>query len=161
VRSYFHGGPQQPSNERQTAQEAIDVDYILTESPAQALSWEADLIKRERPRYNARMADDKAYPYIRVAVQDMWPRTGIVRRLARDGARYFGPYTDVESARSTLDTLNRLFPYIRCRKEITGRDRRACMYYDIKRCVAPCIGAVSHEQYRDLISNAVRFLEGK
>jgi excinuclease ABC subunit C len=85
----------------------------------------------------------------------------MVRRPSRDAARYFGPFTDAESVRNTLDTVNRLFPYIRCRKEITGRDRRACIYFDIKRCVAPCIGAVSQLEYRRLINEAINFLEGK
>ena len=161
VRSYFHGGPKQPANESHAAAEAADIDYILTESPTLALRWEADLIKRERPRYNTVMRDDKSYPYIRIAVQEPWPHVGMVRRPSRDGARYFGPFTDAESVRNTLDTVNRLFPYIRCRKEITGRDRRACIYFDIKRCVAPCIGAVSQFEYRRLINEAINFLEGK
>jgi excinuclease ABC subunit C len=161
VRSYFQGVESHPRKLQLLAAEAADVDYILTESPVQALRWEADLIKRERPRYNVRLRDDKAYPFIRIAVQESWPHVGIVRRVVNDGARYFGPFTDAEAVRTTLDTLNRLFPYIRCRKPITGTDRRACIYYDIKRCVAPCIGAVSQEGYRQLIDNGVAFLEGR
>ncbi|HEY7063223.1 MAG TPA: excinuclease ABC subunit UvrC [Chloroflexota bacterium] len=160
VRSYFQGIDKDPKKQH-IAGEAVDVDYILTDSPVQALRWEADLIKRERPRYNVRLRDDKAYPYIRIAVQEPWPHVGIVRRTANDGARYFGPFTDADAVRNTLDTVNRLFPYIRCRKPITGTDRRACIYYDIKRCVAPCIGAVNNIEYRQLIDNAVGFLEGK
>jgi excinuclease ABC subunit C len=160
VRSYFQGVERDLKKQR-IASEAADVDYILTDSPVQALRWEADLIKRERPRYNVRLRDDKAYPYIRIAVQEPWPHVGIVRRVANDGARYFGPFTDADAVRHTLDTVNRLFPYIRCRKPITGTDRRACMYYDIKRCVAPCIGAVSNAEYRELIDQAVAFLEGR
>jgi excinuclease ABC subunit C len=161
VRSYFQGVESHPRKLQLLAADAADVDYILTESPVHALRWEADLIKRERPRYNVRLRDDKAYPYIRIAVQEPWPHVGIVRRVANDGARYFGPFTDAEAVRTTLDTLNRLFPYIRCRKPITGTDRRACIYYDIKRCVAPCIGAVSQQGYRQLIDNGVAFLEGR
>jgi excinuclease ABC subunit C len=160
VRSYFQG-VEHDRKKQNIVGEAVDVDYILTDSPVQALRWEADLIKRERPRYNVRLRDDKAYPFIRIAVQEDWPHVGIVRRAAPDGARYFGPFTDADAVRNTLDTLNRLFPYIRCRKPITGTDRRACIYYDIKRCVAPCIGAVNNGEYRQLIDNAVGFLEGK
>ncbi len=160
VRSYFQG-IEHDRKKQSIVGEAVDVDYILTDSPVQALRWEADLIKRERPRYNVRLRDDKAYPYIRIAVQEPWPHVGIVRRTAADGARYFGPFTDADAVRNTLDTLNRLFPYIRCRKPITGTDRRACIYYDIKRCVAPCIGAVSNAEYRQLIESAAGFLEGK
>jgi excinuclease ABC subunit C len=160
VRSYFQG-VEHDLKKQHIVGDAVDVDYILTDSPVQALRWEADLIKRERPRYNVRLRDDKAYPYIRIAVQEPWPHVGIVRRISPDGARYFGPFTDSDAVRNTLDTVNRLFPYIRCRKPITGTDRRACIYYDIKRCVAPCIGAVNHAEYRQLIDNAVAFLEGK
>src|SRR5215210_6183239 len=160
VRSYFQG-VEHDRKKQNIVSEAVDVDYILTDSPVQALRWEADLIKRERPRYNVRLRDDKAYPYIRIAVQEPWPHVGIVRRVSADGARYFGPFTDSDAVRSTLDTVNRLFPYIRCRKPITGTDRRACIYYDIKRCVAPCIGVVNNAEYRQLIDNAVGFLEGK
>ena len=160
VRSYFQG-VEHDLKKQHIVGDAVDVDYILTDSPVQALRWEADLIKRERPRYNVRLRDDKAYPYIRIAVQEPWPHVGIVRRVGPDGARYFGPFTDSDAVRNTLDTVNRLFPYIRCRKPITGTDRRACIYYDIKRCVAPCIGAVNNAEYRQLIHNAVAFLEGK
>ena len=160
VRSYFQG-IEHDRKKQNIVGDAVDVDYILTDSPVQALRWEADLIKRERPRYNVRLRDDKAYPYIRIAVQEPWPHVGIVRRTTNDGARYFGPFTDADAVRNTLDTINRLFPYIRCRKPITGNDRRACIYYDIKRCVAPCIGAVNNVQYGQLIDGAIGFLEGK
>jgi excinuclease ABC subunit C len=160
VRSYFQG-VENDLKKQHIVGEAVDVDYILTDSPVQALRWEADLIKRERPRYNVRLRDDKAYPYIRIAVHEPWPHVGIVRRVHTDGARYFGPFTDSDAVRNTLDTVNRLFPYIRCRKPITGTDRRACIYYDIKRCVAPCIGVVNNAEYRQLIDNAVAFLDGK
>ncbi len=160
VRSYFQG-VEQDRKKQSIVGEAVDIDWILTDSPVQALRWEADLIKRERPRYNVRLRDDKAYPYIRIAVHEPWPHVGIARRTTGDGARYFGPFTDADAVRNTLDTLNRLFPYIRCRKPITGTDRRACIYYDIKRCVAPCIGAVNNAEYRQLIDSAVAFLEGK
>jgi excinuclease ABC subunit C len=161
VRSYFQSPDKQPRKVQLIVSEAVDVDYILAESEAHALRWEADLIRRERPRYNVRMRDDKRYPYIRISVQDPWPRVSIARSARNDGARYFGPFTDSTAVRSTLDTLNLLFPYIRCRKEITGKDRRPCLYFFIKRCVAPCVGAVSQEEYRTLIGEAINFLEGK
>ncbi|MBX5490919.1 MAG: excinuclease ABC subunit UvrC [Chloroflexi bacterium] len=162
VRSYFVGVDSDPKKRNITA-EAVDLDWILTDSPVQALRWEADLIRREQPRWNVRLRDDKAYPYIRISVQEPWPRVSIVRRRAADGARYFGPFTDAESVRSTLDTLNRLFPFIpmNCPRKITGTDERACLYRDIKRCLAPCIGAVTPEAYRVLIADAIAFLEGK
>jgi excinuclease ABC subunit C len=161
VRSYFQSPERQERKVQLIVEEAVDVDYILAENEAHALRWEADLIRRERPRYNVRMRDDKKYPYIRIAVQDPFPRVGISRSVLNDGARYFGPFTDSSAVRTTLDTLNLLFPYVRCRKEITGTDRRPCLYYHIKRCVAPCTGAASQAEYRQLIDDAVSFLEGK
>src|SRR3954471_22155673 len=171
VRSYFQSPEHQLRKVQLIAEEAVEVSYsieeyvdidnILAENETHALRWEAALIRRERPRYNVRMRDDKKYPYIRIAVQDPFPRVGISRSVQNDGARYFGPFTDSSAVRSTLDTLNLLFPYVRCRKEITGTDRRPCLYYHIKRCVAPCTGAASQAEYRQLIDDAVSFLEGK
>lgn len=163
VRSYFSGrgsdwrGGKTPALVAQIA----DIDYILTGSPIQALQWESDLIKTERPKFNVMLRDDKHYPYVRITVQEDWPRLEIARRAGKDGARYFRPFTNTQSVRRTMDTLNRLFPYILCTKEITGTDPRPCLYYYINRCVAPCIGAVNNEQYRALIDQVVRFMEGK
>lgn len=139
VRSYFSGrgsdwrGGKTPALVAQIA----DIDYILTGSPIQALQWESDLIKTERPKFNVMLRDDKHYPYVRITVQEDWPRLEIARRAGKDGARYFGPFTNTQSVRRTMDTLNRLFPYILCTKEITGTDPRPCLYYYINRCVAP------------------------
>ncbi len=141
--------------------EIADVQYLLAETPAQALVWEADLVRSERPRYNVKLRDDKHYPYIRINVQDPWPKTMVARRAPRDGARYFGPFTDASSVRQTLDTVNRLFPHILCTRTITGTDPRACLYYHIKRCPAPCIGAIDNEGYRQIIDQMVGFLDGK
>lgn len=138
-----------------------DVEYILSGSPLQALQWESDLIKQERPKFNVVLRDDKHYPYVRITLQEEWPRMEIARRIAPDGARYFGPFSDTGSVRRTMDTLNRMFPYILCTKEITGTDPRPCLYYYINRCVAPCIGAVSNEDYRALMDRVIRFMEGK
>src|SRR5256712_9589034 len=141
--------------------QAADVEYILTGSTPQALQWESDLIKTERPKYNIVLRDDKHYPYVRITVQEDWPRIEIARRIAKDGAKYFGPFTNTQSVRHTMDTLNRMFPYILCTKEMTSTDPRPCLYYYIHRCLAPCIGAVGQPQYRALIDQVVRFMEGK
>lgn len=163
VRSYFTGRGQDWRGGKTAALVAqiADLEYILTGSAPQALQWESDLIKSERPKYNVVLRDDKHYPYVRITVQDEWPRVEIARHAASDGAKYFGPFTNTNSVRRTMDTLNRLFPYILCTKEITGTDPRPCLYYYIHRCVAPCIGAVSNEQYRALMDQVVRFMEGK
>src|SRR5919205_399143 len=165
VRSYFQASTSfdqahQPKLRQMTAQ-AQSVEYILTESPIQALIWENDLVRKEQPRFNTKLRDDKHYPYIRIDVQTPWPVARVSRRIEKDGARYFGPFPHAASVRQTLDTLSRLFPQILCNRVITGHDPRACLYYHIKRCPAPCIGAIDNANYRELVDGMVRFLDGK
>lgn len=161
VGSYFQAADSRGGKIAHLVAQIADVEHILTGSALQALQWESDLIKQERPKYNVVLRDDKHYPYVRITVQEDWPRVEIARRVFPDGARYFGPFTNTQSVRRTLDTLNRLFPYILCTKEITGVDPRPCLYYYINRCLAPCIGAASKEQYRALIERVIQFMEGK
>jgi excinuclease ABC subunit C len=161
VRSYFLKSATLEPHKRQMVTEIADIQYLLAETPTQALHFEADLVRHERPRYNVKLRDDKHYPYIRINVQDPWPTTMVARRMQRDGGRYFGPFTDATSVRQTLDTINRLFPHILCNRVITGNDPRACLYYHIKRCPAPCIGAINNEDYRQIVDQMVGFLDGK
>ena len=161
VRSYFLKTATLEPHKRQMVTEIADIQYLLAETPTQALHFEADLVRHERPRYNVKLRDDKHYPYIRINVQEPWPKTMVARRMQRDGARYFGPFTDATSVRQTLDTINRLFPHILCNRVITGNDPRACLYYHIKRCPAPCIGAINNDDYRQIVDQMVGFLDGK
>jgi excinuclease ABC subunit C len=161
VRSYFLKTATLEPHKRQMVTEIAEIQYLLAETPTQALHFEADLVRHERPRYNVKLRDDKHYPYIRINVQDPWPKTMVARRMQRDGARYFGPFTDATSVRQTLDTINRLFPHILCNRVITGNDPRACLYYHIKRCPAPCIGAINNQDYRQIVDRMVGFLDGK
>ncbi|MBV9547057.1 MAG: excinuclease ABC subunit UvrC [Chloroflexi bacterium] len=161
VRSYFLKTATLEPHKRQMVTEIADIQYLLAETPTQALHFEADLVRSERPRYNVKLRDDKHYPYIRINIQDAWPKTMVARRMQRDGARYFGPFTDATSVRQTLDTINRLFPHILCNRVITGNDPRACLYYHIKRCPAPCIGAINNEDYRQIVDQMISFLDGK
>jgi len=165
VRSYFQPSTSfdqthQPKLKQMTLQ-AQSVEYILTDSPIQALIWENDLVRKEQPRFNTKLRDDKHYPYVRIDVQNPWPVARVSRRIEKDGARYFGPFPHATSVRQTLDTLSRLFPQILCSRVITGNDPRACLYYHIKRCPAPCIGAIGNVEYRELVDGMVRFLDGK
>ncbi len=160
VRSYFHASVDSPKTYRLASQVA-DVDFIVTRSELEALLQEMTLIKRHRPRYNIRLKDDKSYPYIKVTWQDDFPKVFVTRRMQQDGARYFGPYTHVWAVHDTLHTLRKVFPYLTCDRVITGHDRRACLYYDIGLCIAPCIGAASKAEYRVMIDQLCRFLEGK
>ena len=161
VRSYFHSAGGQTRKVRRLVQHLTDFEFIVTGSELEALILECNLIKKYRPRYNVRLKDDKRYPYIKITLQEDFPRIYTVRRMENDGARYFGPYTSSKAVRQTMELLRKLFPYLTCKREITGRDRRPCLYYHIGRCAGPCIGAVSPEEYRALIEQIILFLEGK
>ena len=164
VRSYFHTNAMDMGISPKTARLVAEIDcveFIITDSELEALILEANLIKKHRPRYNVRLKDDKRYPYIKVHWREDYPKVTVTRRMDRDGARYFGPFTSSLAVRQTLDTLRKVFPYLTCDRQITGRDTRACLYYDIKLCNGPCIGAVSREAYRATIGDLIKFLEGK
>lgn len=159
VRTYFQAGGR--TSKVNTLMAAVqDFEYIVTDSEVEALILECNLIKEHRPRYNVRLKDDKQYPYIRVGLDDPWPRPEIRRRISHDGARYFGPFTDSRSVRRTLDLLNRMFPYCTCANgECTGK--RACLKYHIGRCLGPCVGACTRDEYMGVIDQVCLFLEGK
>ena len=161
VRSYFHDTAALTPKIQRMAAQAASVEYLLTASPVQALIWEQDLVRKEQPRYNTKLRDDKHYPYLRIDVQNPWPVVRVTRRMERDGARYFGPFPHATSVRQTMDTLSRLFPDILCNRVITGKDPRACLYLYIKRCPAPCIGLIDEAGYRKIVDDMVRLLEGK
>jgi excinuclease ABC subunit C len=141
--------------------EIRDIEWIVVGSELEALILEMNLIKRHRPRFNVRLKDDKRYPYIKVHWQDPFPKITVTRQMKDDGSRYFGPYTSVWAVHQTLDVLRRIFPYLTCDREITGTDTRACLYYDIKLCTAPCIGAVNQAEYRQMIADLQDFLNGQ
>ncbi|MBN1311910.1 MAG: excinuclease ABC subunit UvrC [Anaerolineae bacterium] len=164
VRSYFHKstreGPQYDKTVR-LAQQITDIEFIVVASELEALLTEINLIKAHQPRFNVRLKDDKRYPYIKVHWAKPYPKVTITRRMIDDGSRYFGPYTSMAAVHQSVDALRRAFPFLTCNREITGRDHRACLYYDIKLCNAPCIGAVSQEEYRDTIQGLMDFLQGR
>ncbi len=160
VRSYFQPGNHDPKVLR-IRHDTADIQFILTGDELKALITEAELIRVHKPRYNVLLKDDKRYPYIRVTTGDAFPTVEMTRRIDRsDGHRYFGPFTSAGGVRETLDVLRRAFPYLTCDREITGKDPRACLYYDIKLCTGPCIGAVNKEEYRAMIAQLMHFLEG-
>ena len=161
VRSYFHGGHDQDMKTRKLVKNIADIEWIVVDSELEALILEMNLIKKHRPRYNIRLKDDKRYPYIKVHWADPFPKVTVTRQMVKDGSRYFGPYTSVWAVHQTLDVLRRIFPYLTCDREITGKDPRPCLFYDIKLCTGPCIGAISQEGYREMIDNLCAFLEGK
>jgi excinuclease ABC subunit C len=161
VRSYFHASAEYNPKVLRLVASIADFDFIVTASELEALILESTLIKRHKPKYNVRLKDDKRYPYIKITWQEDYPRILIVRRMERDGARYFGPFTASWAVQQTLQTLRRVFPYLTCSRTITGQDERACLYLDIGLCLGPCVGAASKEAYRAMIDGLCRFLEGK
>ncbi|MBN1284564.1 MAG: excinuclease ABC subunit UvrC [Anaerolineae bacterium] len=160
VRSYFGAQGGHSARTRRMVGKIADIEFIVTPSEAAALKLENDLIKKHQPRYNILLKDDKWYPYIKVHWADDFPKVDFTRHIERDGSRYFGPYTSAGAVRQTLDVLRRAFPYLTCDREITGNDARACLYYDIGLCSAPCIGAVGRDEYRGTVSHLMRFLQG-
>jgi len=160
VRSYFHADTGHDHKTRRLVREISDIEWILVGSELEALILEMNLIKKHRPKYNIRLKDDKRYPYIKIHWNDPFPKVTVTRLMQDDGARYFGPYTSAWAVYQTLDVLRRVFSYLTCDRVITGQDKRACLYYDIKLCLAPCIGAVNQVQYRQMISDLEEFLNG-
>ena len=157
VRQYFQSSRSQAPKVRAMVSHIADFETIMTANEVESLILEANLIKKHRPRYNIRLKDDKSYPYVKVTVQEDFPRVFITRRVMHDGARYFGPYTNVTALRDSLKLLRRLFPLRTCRI----MPERPCLEYHIKRCLAPCVGKVSQEDYGAMIRAVLLFLEGR
>ena len=161
VRSYFGAGQKlSPKLQRMVARVA-ELDFFVTKSEQEALILELNLIKRHHPRYNVSLKDDKTFPYLKIDTGEDWPRVYITRRLEKDGGRYFGPFTSARSVRQTLKAIKRIFPFRTCSKPVKGTGARPCLEYYIGGCVAPCIGAVSRQEYARVIKQVVLFLEGK
>jgi excinuclease ABC subunit C len=161
LRSYFHASAMENNKTRQMVRRISDIDWIVVGSELEALILEMNLIKKHRPHFNVRLKDDKRYPYIKVHWADPFPKLTVTRYMVNDGSRYFGPYTSVWAVHQTLDVLRRIFPYLTCDREITGEDQRACLFYDIKLCSAPCIGAINKDDYRQAIDDLCQFLNGR
>ncbi len=161
VRSYFGSSRSLEAKVRALAAQVVNIDHIVTDTEAEALHLEASLVKRHQPVYNVRLKDDKHYPYLKVDVQNPWPRVTITRRVESDGARYFGPYASAGSVRSALDVVKKLFPWRSCTRNITGDDPRPCLDYYIKRCIAPCTSFCTADEYRTVIDQTILFLAGR
>lgn len=160
VRSYFHSDSSHDNKTRRLVRDIADIEWIVVGSELEALILEMNLIKKHRPKYNIRLKDDKRYPYIKIHWNEPFPKVTVTRQMVEDGSRYFGPYTSAWAVHQTLEVLRKIFPYLTCDREITGNDPRACLYYDIKLCTAPCIGAINQQGYRQMISDLMEFLSG-
>ncbi len=160
LRSYFGSPSGHPPKIRRMMSRMTDFEFIVTDTEAEALILENTLIKRYKPHFNARLKDDKTYPYLKIDLTEEFPRVYITRQVANDGARYFGPFATASSVRKTMDLIKKLFPYRSCTKTITGRDPRPCLEYYIHRCVAPCSGLATQEDYAQVIQQVIMFMEG-
>jgi excinuclease ABC subunit C len=160
VSSYFQKGRRRDPKTAALISKIADFDIIMTDSEIEALMLECNLIKKHRPYYNVLLMDDKHYPYLKMTVNETYPRLFIARRIECDGARYFGPYTDAGGVREALKLVKRLFGLRSCRKEIDGQAKRHCLNHQIKLCSGPCSGHVSREEYVDLCHRTALFLSG-
>jgi len=161
VRSYFQKGADLSPKNRALVAVAVDVETMITKSELEALILESTLIKRHRPRFNILLRDDKQYPYLRLPIQDDFPRLSIVRHVVNDNALYFGPYVPTGAMRETLRVIRKVFPLATCKIEIDGMADRACLEFEIQRCMAPCTGNQTKEEYYRIVQQVRWFLEGR
>lgn len=160
VRSYFsdaHGGPLT----YWMVSEAADIDFIITDSTLEALMLENNLIKKNQPRYNILLRDDKTHPYIKLTVQEDYPRAYITRKVRKDGAAYFGPFIPASLAKKTLNIIHRYFMLRQCHIKITDQPQRLCLLYYIHRCLGPCAQKSTQDEYSQAVADVKLFLEGK
>ena len=157
VRQYFQHTANHTPKVRAMVAKIADFETILTHTEVEALILECNLIKKHRPRYNISLKDDKSYPYVKVTLRDDYPRLIITRRILKDGARYFGPYTDAGALHSSVRLLRKLFPIRSCK----NMGERPCLEHHIKRCLAPCAGKVDKSEYFSMINSVCLFLEGR
>lgn len=162
VRSYFQQSQKLAPKVRALVEKVVELDYTVTDTEVEALILESNLIKEYRPRYNIDLKDDKHYPYLRITVQEDFPRIHVARRVEKDGARYFGPFPHAGGVKETIRLIRKLFLLRHCRGPVNKKTaQRACLNRHIRRCLAPCAGEVSAEEYNKLVSEVLLFLEGK
>jgi len=161
VRSYFRSTPANPKIAA-LLERIADIEYIVTDSEVEALILESNLIKEHQPRYNVNLKDDKRYPYLKVTVNEPFPRVLVTRRYLNDGARYYGPYTNAGALRTTLEVLRKVFPLRSCSHKLPEkRGARECLNFHLGKCSGPCHGHISHEDYTAMVAEVLQFLEGK
>ncbi len=161
VRSHFQRGSDHTPKTTVLVGQVDDIETIVTRSELEALILESNLIKRHRPRFNVVLRDDKQYPYLRLPIKEDFPRLSIVRRVQKDGALYYGPYTPAGALRETLKVIRKVFPLATCEIDIDGKAERACIEFEIKRCMAPCIGNQTRDEYHQIVKQVRQFLEGR
>ena len=157
VRQYFQSSRSHSAKTIAMVSHIADLETIMTNNELEALILECNLIKKHHPKYNIMLRDDKTYPYLKVTLNDDYPRLTTTRRVLRDGSRYFGPYTNVTAMKETVKLLRRLFPLRTCRR----MGERPCLEYHIKRCLAPCAGKINKRDYDEMVQSVCLFLEGR
>ena len=158
VKSYFQSSKNHSPKVKSMVEKISDFEYIITANEIEALILECNLIKKYRPKYNISLRDDKTYPYIKVTLNEDYPTVSITRKILKDGAKYFGPYTSAGAVHEVLNLLKKLFQIRSCRQMNT---KRPCLEFHIKRCLAPCTGRVAKSEYREMIKSLCLFLEGR
>ena len=162
VRQYFQSSRNKGAKIERMVTHITRFEYIITDSELEALVLECNLIKEHRPKYNTMLKDDKSYPFIKVTVNEPYPRVLFARRMKKDKARYFGPYTSGGAVKDVIELVRKLYQVRSCNRNLprdTGKDR-PCLYYHMKQCKAPCQGYISQEEYRKNINKVIKFLNG-
>ena len=161
VRSYFQPSAKHSNRIARLVNKTRDVEWIVVDSELEALVLECNLIKQHRPPYNVRLRDDKSYPYITITKEN-FPRVLFTRKVRKDGAKYFGPYTSAYSVRETVALLHKVYPLIPCGKSWSGKnEQRPCLYHHLKQCLAPCAGIADRNEYAKVIGEVNQFLSGR
>lgn len=163
VKSYFQKSKNHSEKVKVMVKNIAEFEYIVTDSEMEALILECNLIKKYSPKYNILLKDDKFYPFIKITVNDDYPRVFVTRRFAKDGSKYFGPYTNGSAVYETLDLIYKIFPLRNCKLVIkeNGEKVRPCLNYHIKKCLGPCGGHISKEEYGKMINDIIDILSGK
>ncbi len=162
VRSYFQNSRTLHPRTRMFLDKVRDIKFLTTGTEAEALILESNFIKKHQPRYNVLLKDDKHYPYLRLTTQEKFPRLEVVRRVRKDGSTYFGPYTMVKEVRETIRLIYKIFPLRQSKDRLDGKPvRRPCLNHQMGRCLAPCAGQVSTDDYRKIVEDVECFLKGK
>jgi excinuclease ABC subunit C len=161
VRSYFQSSEKLAPKTQTMVSQAHDLEFFVTGTETEAIILEYNLIQRHQPHFNIRLKDGKSYPFLKISLNEEWPRIYVTRKMEDDGGRYFGPFASAKSLKQTVKVLKGMFPFRTCSRPITGKDPRPCLNYYIHLCPGPCIGAVTRQEYSRMIKQVILFLEGK
>ncbi len=161
VGQYFKSRKSHPPKVKAMVKVIEEFEYIITDTEVEALILEANLIKKHKPRYNILLRDDKNYPFIKVTINERYPRLVKTRKIINDGAKYFGPYINVDAVNQTLEVLEELFPLRKCKRDLSKSYERPCLNFHIRKCLGPCTGKVDNKEYLEMVDEITLYLGGK